>query len=252
MSELAQLPILFWVVAPLTILFAYTVFGMSGFGSTVIAVPILANWLPLTYLVPLMALGDLVASAFVGTTNRQHVSRPELKRLLPFMIAGIALGVTVLVNVPQQPLKIGLGLFAMAVGLHSILNPAPKGTISPWWCVPAGTVAGVLAAVFGAGGPVNVAYLAGRLRDKNEIRSTVSAIISVSAALRTTLYAVAGLVLKAGLLAGFVIAAPFAWAGVALGTRIHTGLTNEQVRRAIGCVLMASGAVLLARILLGK
>lgn len=249
MSELAALPPVFWVVAPLTILFAYTVFGMSGFGSTVIAVPILANWLPLTFLVPLMALGDLVAAVFVGGTNRRHVSGAELGRLLPFMIGGIALGVTALVNVPQPPLKAGLGLFAIAVGLHSILNPSPKGTISPWWCVPAGTVAGVLAAVFGAGGPVNVAYLAGRLRDKARIRSTVSVIISISATLRTALYAAAGLVLKGGILAAFALGIPFAWAGIALGTRIHTGLTNEQMRRVVGGVLVASGGVLLARVL---
>jgi hypothetical protein len=173
-----------------------------------------------------------------------------LKRLLPFMVLGIALGVTVLVAVPQHPLKIGLGVFAMAVGLHSVLNPAPKSTISPWWCVPAGTVAGILAAVFGAGGPVNVAYLSGRLRDKAEIRSTVSVIISISATLRTTFYALAGLVLKAGLLAGVAMAVPFAWAGVALGSRIHIGLSNEQMRRAVGGVLMTSGAVLLARTLM--
>ncbi|MBL0142537.1 MAG: sulfite exporter TauE/SafE family protein [Betaproteobacteria bacterium] len=251
MSELAQLPAVFWIVAPITILFAYTVFGMSGFGSTVIAIPILANWLPLTYLVPLMALGDLVAAITVGGSNRRHVSGPELKRLLPFMILGIVLGVTALVNVPQPPLKVGLGTFTIVVGLHSILNPAPRGTISPWWCVPAGTVAGILAAVFGAGGPVNVAYLAGRLRDKSEIRSTISTIISVSAALRTLLYAMAGLVLKTGLFAGFALAAPFAWAGLALGSRIHVGFTQTQMRRAVGGVLMASGVVLLARMLPG-
>ena len=251
MSELAGLPLVFWFVAPLTILFAYTVFGMSGFGSTVIAIPILANWLPLTYLVPLMALGDLVAAVAVGGANRRHASVPELKRLLPFMVLGIVLGVTALVNVPQAPLKIGLGIFAMAVGLHAILDPAPKGTISPWWCVPAGTLAGMIAAIFGAGGPINVAYLAGRLREKSEIRSTVSIVISVSATLRTVLYGLAGLVLKAGVFAGFALALPFAWAGIVLGSRIHLGLSNSQMRRAIGVVLMASGGVLLGRILLG-
>lgn len=250
MSELAELPLLFWVVAPLTVFFAYTVFGMSGFGSTIIAVPILANWLPLTYLVPLMALGDLVAAVAVGGANRRHVSVPELKRLLPFMVIGIALGVTLLVNVPQQPLKAGAAVFAMLVGIHSILEPSPKGTISPWWCIPAGTTAGALAAVFGAGGPVNVAYLAGRLRDKGEIRSTVSVIISVSATLRTSVYALAGLVLKGAVFAGFALALPFAWAGVRVGSRIHIGLTQAQMRRAVGGILLASGAVLLARTLL--
>lgn len=250
MNELAQLPAAFWVVAPLTILFAYTVFGMSGFGSTVIAIPILANWLPLTYLVPLMAMGDVIAALAVGGANRRQASVAELKRLLPFMVVGVILGVTVLVSVPQQPLKLGAGLFAMAVGLHAILDPSPKGTISRWWCIPAGTAAGAVAAVFGAGGPIHVAYLAGRLRDKGEIRSTVSIIISISATLRTTLYAISGLVLKAGVLAGLAMGFPFAWAGVALGSRIHIGLSNTQLRRVIGMILMASGSILLARIAL--
>lgn len=251
MSELAQLPLAFWVVAPLTIAFAYTVFGISGFGSTLIAIPILANWLPLAFLVPMMALGDLVAAAAVGGANRRHVSVPELKRLLPFMFVGIALGITLLVNAPQGPLRGGLGVFAVCVGLHAILNPSPKDTISPWWCVPAGTLAGIFATVFGAGGPVNVAYLAGRLRDKSEIRSTVSVIIAISATTRTVAYAATGLVFKSALLAGAALAIPFAWSGLWLGSRIHVGLTQVQMRRAVGVLLVASGVLLLARALLG-
>lgn len=249
MSELAQLPLAFWVVAPLTLVFAYTVFGMSGFGSTVIAVPILAIWLPPTVVIPLMTLGDLVAAVTVGAAGRRQVSVPELKRIMPFMVVGIVAGVAALVTVPQEPLKVALALFTLAVGVHSILNPSPKGTISPWWCIPAGSTAGFCASVFGAGGPINVAYLAGRLRDKGEIRSTVSTIISISATLRTTLYALAGLALKPVILAGFAAGIPFAWLGLRLGSRIHTGFTNEQMRRAVGGILLASGTVLLARTL---
>ena len=251
MSGFEELPVLFWVVAPVTLVFAYTVFGMSGFGSTVIAVPILAIWLPPTVVIPLMTLGDLAAAVTVGSAGRKHVSVPELKRIMPFMVVGIVAGVAVLVSVPQEPLKIGLAVFTMAVGAHSVLNPAPKGTISPWWCIPAGTLAGIFATVFGAGGPVNVAYLAGRLRDKGEIRSTVSVIISISATTRTVAYAATGLVFKASLLAGAALAIPFAWTGLWLGSRIHVGLTQVQMRRAVGVLLVASGLVLLARALLG-
>lgn len=250
MNELSQLPLAFWIVAPLAVLFAYTVFGMSGFGSTIISIPILANWLPLTYLVPLMALADLAAAVFVGGANRRHVSLPELKRVMPFMVVGIVLGVTVLVSVPQPPLKVAAALFSIVVGLHAILDPSPRSTISAWWCVPAGVFAGIFAAVFGAGGPVNAAYLAGRLRDKSAIRSTVSVIISISATLRTLSYALAGLVLKAGIAKGIVLVAPFALAGIALGSRIHIGLTQAQMRRVVGGVIMGSGVVLLARTLL--
>ena len=47
-------------------------------------------------LVPLMALLDLGSSAFLGSRNREHLSKPELKRLVPFMFLGFVLGVTVL------------------------------------------------------------------------------------------------------------------------------------------------------------
>jgi uncharacterized membrane protein YfcA len=250
MGELLGYPLALWIVAPLVILFAYTVFGISGFGSTVIAVPVLAIWLPLTVCVPLMVLLDVAASLFVGSTGHRHISRPELKRLLPFMFAGIVLGVTVLVALPQAPLKVALALFAISVGVHTIFNPTPKGRLSKYWCVPVGIIGGALAAVFGAGGPLYIAYLSARLTDKSEIRSTISALITVSATTRALVYAFTGLLLKLPIAVGVAILAPFAWGGLRLGSRIHTGLTQEQMRRVIGIVLILTGTVLLARTLL--
>ena len=250
MSEWAELPLAFWFAAPVVILFAYTVFGMTGFGSTMIAVPILANWVPLATLVPVLVVSDIASALFVGGANRQHVSKPELKRLLPFLVAGLALGVTALVNAPQKPLAVALGLFSLVAGLATVLNPVPRGRISAWWCVPAGLTAGTFAAIFGVGGPVYVAYFTGRLQDKDAIRATISTVISISASLRGVFYLVAGLVLKAGVLAGIVFVAPFAILGVRLGSRIHTSLTQAQARRAIGLLLVAAGGVLLARTLL--
>src|SRR5258708_34958731 len=49
-------------VAPAVIVVAYTVFGLSGFGSTLVSVPILAHFLPVSYLVTLMALLDLASA----------------------------------------------------------------------------------------------------------------------------------------------------------------------------------------------
>jgi uncharacterized membrane protein YfcA len=250
MPEILGYPLALWIVTPLVIAFAYTIFGISGFGSTVIAVPILANWLPLTFLVPLMALLDLSASLFVGSTGREHISKPELKRLLPFMFVGIALGVTVLVALPPDPLKVALGVFATAVGLYSIFNPAPRDRISSWWSLPAGLIGGGLAAVFGAGGPLYVAYLSGRLGDKSQIRSTISALIAVSSGTRTVLYVFTGLLLKLPIWIAVGLLAPIAWSGLRLGSRIHLGLTQEQMRRVIGALLILTGTTLLLRTLL--
>jgi uncharacterized membrane protein YfcA len=247
MIDYANLSPWLLLVAPLVVVLAYTVFGLSGFGSTIISVPILAHFLPVAYLVPLMALLDLFSAASIGTRGRDQVSKPELKRLIPFMFLGFIAGVTLLVSVPEERLRTALGVFAVAVGVNSIVNPVLHKTISAWWSVPAGIVGGAIATVFGAGGPIYVTYLSGRLRDKGEMRATMSTIISISAFSRALVYAVSGVLLNLATLFGTIALAPFVWIGLKLGARIHLGLTQEQLRRVIGSLLVLTGSSLLLR-----
>jgi uncharacterized membrane protein YfcA len=239
-----------WLIllAPVVIVIAYTVFGLSGFGSTVISVPILAHFLPVSYLVPLMALLDMASATIMGTQGREHVAKEEIKRIIPFMFIGFVIGATVLVGVPDKYLRLALGLFAMGVGLYSILNPGVMRKFSTWWSIPVGIVGGSIATIFGAGGPIYATYLSGRLEDKTVIRSTMSALIAISAFSRALVYVVSGLILHAAIFAGFVVLAPFVWVGLKLGHRIHTGLTQQQMRRAIGGLLVLTGGSLLVRI----
>jgi uncharacterized membrane protein YfcA len=250
MSEFSNASPWLLLVAPLVIIVAYTVFGLSGFGSTVISVPILAHFLPVSYLVPLMALLDCASATFMGTTGREHVSKEELKRIIPFMFAGFVVGATLLVRVPDVYLRAGLGLFSAAIGIHSIVNPALHHKISRWWSVPAGIVGGAIATVFGAGGPIYATYLSGRLDDKSQIRSTMSALISISAFTRAVVYAISGLLLHLSILVGGLVLAPFVLVGLKLGARIHVGLSQQQMRRVVGVLVLLTGLSLLARVLL--
>ncbi len=247
MTDLTQVSPWLYVVAPLVIILGYTVFGLSGFGSTVISVPILAHFLPVSYLVPLMVLLDLASALFLGTTGREHVARTEVKRIVPFMFVGFVVGVTALVKVPDAYLRPALGIFTMAIGLNSILNPRLRRIISPWWCIPVGIAGGAVATVFGAGGPIYATYLSGRLQDKSQIRATMGALISISAFTRAIVYAVAGLLLHAAIFLGGLVLAPFVLIGLRLGNRIHLNLTQEQLRRAVGGIVLFTGASLLLR-----
>jgi uncharacterized membrane protein YfcA len=247
MIDFANLSPWLWIAAPLVIILSYTVFGLSGFGSTVISVPILAHWLPISFLVPLMVLLDMSSAAMIGGRDRRHVAVPELKRIIPFMFLGFVVGATALVKVPDHYLRPALGVFTMAIGLNSILNPRLHKRISAWWCVPAGVVGGAVATVFGAGGPIYATFLSGRLQDKTEIRATMGALISISAFTRAIVYAVAGLLLHLAVFAGGLALAPFVLLGLKLGNRIHTGLTQEQLRRLVGGIVLVTGFSLVAK-----
>ncbi|HZZ93371.1 MAG TPA: sulfite exporter TauE/SafE family protein [Usitatibacter sp.] len=239
------------LLAPLAVVLGYTVFGLSGFGSTIISVPILAHFLPVSYLVPLMAILDLVSSVFVGTTGRKHLSKRELLRLLPLMFVGFGIGATLLVTVPDAYLRAALGFFAVAIGANAILNPALHRSISVWWCVPAGLIGGAVSTLFGAGGPIYATYLSGRLHDKSEVRATTSTVISISAFSRAAVYIVSGLLLNLAVLAGLVFLAPFVWLGLRTGHRIHVNLSQQQMRRVVGGIVLVTGTSLLARVFFG-
>jgi uncharacterized membrane protein YfcA len=160
------------------------------------------------------------------------------------MFAGFVIGVTVLTGVPDKYLRLALGVFAAGVGVHGILNPTLHHRISALWSIPAGLVGGSLATIFGVGGPIYATYLSGRLGDKSEIRATLATLIWISAFSRAAIYAVGGL-LQATIFAGGLLLAPFVWIGLRIGTRIHVGLTQAQMRRAIGALLVLTGGSLL-------
>jgi uncharacterized membrane protein YfcA len=238
------------LLAPVVVTLAYTVFGLTGFGAAAISVPLLAHLLPVSFLVPLIVLLDIVASTSLGARHREHVAWAELRWIIPFMLVGFVAGVTLLMGVPDQELRTALGVFSILLGLHGIFNPVLRKAISKMWGIPAGIFGGAIATVFGAGGPIYATYLSGRLADKGAVRSTVASLISISSVTRAIIFAVSGLLLHWTVFTGFLLMLPFMWLGAWLGQRIHVGLSQQQLRRVVGALLVAMGVSLVARALL--
>ncbi|HZM37058.1 MAG TPA: TSUP family transporter, partial [Burkholderiales bacterium] len=144
--------------APETLLLAglittatYCVFGLTGAGSTVLALPLIAHLLPLKFAVTLLLLLDLAASLALSTRARGVVRMDEFARLLPFLLAGLLLGLTLLINAPEGPLLTTLGVFLLAYAAWSLMRKPREVHVSRAWAPPAGLAGGALAALFGTG-----------------------------------------------------------------------------------------------------
>src|SRR5574337_652724 len=74
------------------VLLGYVVLGITGFGSALVIVPLLAWRWPLPEVVPLVLLLDVPASLLLGGLNLRHVNFAELRRLLPGMVTGALVG----------------------------------------------------------------------------------------------------------------------------------------------------------------
>jgi hypothetical protein len=210
-----------------------------------IAVPLLAHFLPLQFVVPFILLLDFTASVVMGRNARQHVNWKEIRPLLPFSLIGVVLGVVLLIHLPKEPLLIGLGLFVMAFGVRNILNLHNEKPISQWWAMPAGLTGGTVGAVFGTGGPPYIVYLSHRLRDKSELRATFAGLFIIDGGSRLVAFLVTGLLLQPGLLLAYLCALPLVALGLKLGHKVHLGLSNQQMLRLIGALLLGSGVSLL-------
>ncbi|MBS1236482.1 MAG: hypothetical protein H6R46_1277 [Proteobacteria bacterium] len=228
-------------------LVAYFIRGISGFGSGLIAVPLLAHFLPLTFVVPMILVTDVAASLALGTHTRKHVRWDELRPLIPFSILGVLAGTTLLVNLPEAPLLATLGVFVLLFGVRSVLNLHGTQTVSRRWALPAGLTGGAIGALFGTGGPPYVIYLNHRLHDKGELRATFSGLFLIEGGLRIVVFLVAGLLLHTELQLTILAALPLVALGLFLGNRVHIGLSPLQMQRLIGIMLLVSGTSLLWR-----
>ncbi len=235
-------------VAVLAITVAYTVFGLTGFGAAMVAVPLLVQVMPLQFAVPMVLLLDLVCTSLVGLRNWRKVSVGELKRLLPFMLVGVFIGATALAKLNPKWLLIGLGVFVLMMALRSLLVVrTTQSEIPAAWVVPAGVVGGVFSALFGTGGPIYTMYLARRLHDVDRFRATIATVVFLSAIVRLGAFGTTGLLFQQGLLRAALTLLPGALLGVFLGSRLRRRLAAQVVKRVLFFCLAAGGVGVILR-----
>ena len=234
------------ILAPLIVFAAYVVFGISGFGSTLIAVPLLAHLFPLKFVVPFFVILDCVGAFSMGIRLRADVMRRELLVLLPFMALGILGGVYLLVHLQPELLIGGLGLFVVFFGVSYVLKRGKGFPLPHWSGAPIGAFGGGTSAVFGIGGPIYVFFLAGRQATPTQIRATMPMIFMFTTLARIALFIVAGLYSPAALLAAAALL-PVMGLGIWTGHQLHLNMAQQTIIRIMGGLLVISGISLLVR-----
>ena len=235
------------LIAPLIVLLGYTIFGATGFGSSIISVPGLAHFFPLTFTVPLITTTDAFAAMSTALRWRRLVAWREFGRLVPAMLIGITLGMTLLLNLPRNPALLALGVFAATYGMYVIIGP-PKVASAPAWLVwPVGIIGGIFSALFGTGGPIYIVFLSARIGDKSALRATSAIVVAISVWIRLALFIGTGLLLNTPLVTLVVLLLPVMALGLWLGNRLHHALSGSGVLRLIAALLLGNGLALVVR-----
>ncbi len=233
-------------LAAVIIVAAFFVRGIAGFGSGLIAIPLLAQMLPLSVVVPLVGLLDYIASSSHGVKHRQAISWRDIYPLLPFTFAGVLTALYLFHTLEGDLLRKALGGFIVLYALYTLLSSGPGFRGSRWWAIPGGALGGLIGTLFGTGGPFYVIYLRLRHLDKTAFRATIAIVFLIDGSSRIAGYFFSGFYTGETM---YLLAAafPIMVVGMYIGGHVHTTISQQTFQRAIGLLLVGSGLALLLR-----
>ena len=225
------------------------IFGITGFGSALVTIPLATHLVPLPSALALFAVVDLGSALSVGLENPRKAVRGEWMRLVPMILAGTALGVTLLVNLPRRAGMVLLGVFVVSYALYSLARHAPAKVVRPGWGWLAGLAGGITSTLFGAGGPPYAIYLSHRALTKEQFRATMGFATMTSISLRVTAFLLTGLLLERRIWLSELLMVPAALLGIFVARKMFLRLSRELLLRLVALLLLASGGSLLVRAL---
>jgi uncharacterized membrane protein YfcA len=227
------------------------VFGLTGFGAALITIPVATHFVPLPFALALFSLMDLANGFRIGFENPRNAVRAEWIRLVPMIVLGTALGVSLLVNLPRRAAMLALGVFVFTFALYTLLRPQARATLGRGWAWVAGFAGGLTSALFGAGGPPYAIYLSQRGLDKAAFRATLGFATLTSISLRVTAFLITGILVDWQVWISALAVLPAAWIGMTLARQLFHRISREALLRAVSVVLLVSGGSLVARALGG-
>lgn len=236
-----------WALMSAALVVAYVIFGIAGFGTALVASPVLAYALPVAQIVPMLALLDFGAASGNVMRNARAADVAELRRLLPSIVAGSLVGGALLLTLKPDILLRALGGFVCAYALLSLAGPKAKSRLSQAWAIPFGALGGLFGAMFGSGGFLFAIYLTSRLERVEAMRITQSTLIGFSTLVRAMLFLIAGVYANVSMLATAASLVPAMIAGMWLGKHVTLRLSRQQFVRLVNVVVLAAGIALLLR-----
>jgi uncharacterized protein len=226
------------------------VFGVTGFGAALVTIPLATHLVSLKFALALFVLADLAAALMIGLEKPKNALRSEWLRLVPMILLGTALGVTLLVNLPRAAGMLLLGLFVLGFGIYTLLPNRRERVIAPAWAWVAGLAGGITSTVFGAGGPPYAIYLSQRGLTKEQYRATMGLATLTSISVRAVAFTLTGLLLVAEVWLKALAVVPACLLGIWVARKIFMRVSREALLRFVAVLLVASGLSLISRALL--
>lgn len=246
-----MLPDYSWLAWGLIVLSTYLT-GVSkggfagGFGT--LSVPLMALAIgPIEaagLLLPLL----LVMDAFTVRAWWGRHDGAEVRRLLPGLALGVAVGTLLAGSLDEDGVRLLLGLLSLLFAAYMLLRPAAGRPISPRWALPAGAGCGFTSFLAHAGAPPLNLYLVPRRLSKETFIATSAIAFAAVNLIKLPPYLWLGEINLTSIWASLLLV-PVAWAGVKSGLWLQHRVSEALFYRLVIVAMVIVGVQLLIKAL---
>ncbi len=217
--------------------------GVTGFGSALVAMPLLALLFGVRAAAPLVALLSLAVNLALLLPARRELPWRRVAPLLAGSLAGIPAGVLFLAGADARLARGLLGALLVATSAALLWERRLKVAAGAGPALATGVFAGLLGGAFNTNGPVVTLYAAARGWEKRETHAALQLYFLVSGTAVVALHGAGGITSRAVLDAALA-ALPFLAAGSLAGWAVHRRVGEGRYRLLLRVSLLAAGAAL--------
>jgi uncharacterized membrane protein YfcA len=233
------------ILVLLIIFFATLIRSTFGFGEALLAVPLLAFFLPVNVAAPLSVLISITIAAIVVLQDWKKIHLLSTGWLVFSTLFGIPLGLLLLTSPHPQLVKATLGVIIALFAIYCLIGRTPfvLHRDSRLWLFVCGFAAGVLGGAYGINGPPLVIYGAMRRWSAPHFRATLQGYFLPASLIGMIGYWLAGLWVPA-VTHYYLISLPLALVAVFLGRALNHRLQGDAFLKYIYLALAAIGLLL--------
>jgi len=167
--------------------------GFLGFGNALVAMPLLALFMHMNVVTPLVALQAFLMVPIMLVRSWRHICLKNAWRLTLGAAFGTPIGLIFLKDAHEQVVQLVLAVVIAAFSLYSLLRPSLLRLHTDRGAVVAGFLAGLLGGAYNTNGPPLVMYGAMRRWPPEKFRATLQGFFLLSGIMILAGHAAAGL-----------------------------------------------------------
>jgi uncharacterized membrane protein YfcA len=228
------------------IFFAGFTQGLSGFGSILLALPLLATFLDIKTVIPLTALTGLTMTTVLLIQLRKYL---VWRKIIPFLIGtvpGIPLGVLFLKKMDKGMVEFVLGSLLIAYSVYSLVSKRRPRETAERWGYLFGFLGGCLGGAFSASGPAVIVYASLQDWPKDRIKGSLQGMFFVIGAIVVFFYTLNGLITTA-VLKYFGVSFPAILLGTFVGALSYGKISDVQYKKLMFILVGLLGAFMICR-----